>query len=462
MAYRPTSQADLAPVGERAKLEANLTALRTLAALQEAGRPATAGEQSVLARWSGWGALPHVFDPAHPEHTGVRTELQALLGQAGYRAASRTTLNAHYTDAALVQAIWDTLGQAGFGGTAGRVLEPGCGAGTFLGLAPATAAEMVGIELDPTSAAIAAALYPHAQVRAESFADTRLPAGSVDLVVGNVPFGKIALHDPVHNPNRQSLHNHFILKSLALTRPGGVVAVLTSHWTLDATNPAARREIAALGQLVAVIRLPNTVHEKAAGTRVLTDLLVLRRHHPDDHQRLIEGVDPTGHVAPAPQWPGWERAVPVDLEQYPDVRSQPGRQGPAVNEVFGAHPEWVLGQTAVRNGQFGPTVEVLDTTGPAGTAGDDVVVTGVPAVADLLRARLGAALTGAAADLPGGTLFGRAPEDGTTGPLLRAPRRSTTSRGTSQWTRPRRVRSPSSRTGCCAPRPTCRRRRRRS
>jgi len=421
VAYRPTSQADLAPVGERAKLEANLTALRTLAALQEAGRPATAGEQSVLARWSGWGALPHVFDPAHPEHAGVRTELQALLGQAGYRAASRTTLNAHYTDAALVQAIWDTLGQAGFGGTAGRVLEPGCGAGTFLGVAPQTATQLVGVELDPASAAIAAALYPHAQVRAESFGDTRLPAGSVDLVVGNVPFGKIALHDPVHNPNRQSLHNHFILKSLALTRPGGVVAVLTSHWTLDATNPAARREIAALGQLVAAIRLPNTVHERAAGTRVLTDLLVLRRHHPDDHQRLISGVDPTGHVAPEPQWPGWERAVPVDLEQYPDIRSQPGRQGPAVNEVFGAHPEWVLGQTTVRNGQFGPTIEVLDTTGPAGTAGDDVVVTGVPAVADLLRARLGAALTGAAADLPGGTLFGPAPEDGTTGPLLRAP-----------------------------------------
>jgi len=401
-------------VGERAKLAANLAALRALHGLQRRDRPATTDEQAVLARWSGWGALPQVFDATHPEHEEVRSEVQALLGPAGYRAASRTTLNAHYTDAALVQAIWDILEQAGFASTTGRVLEPGCGAGTFLGLAPQTATEMVGVELDPTSAAIAAALYPHAQVRAESFAETRLPGGSVDLVVGNVPFGKIALHDPVHNPNGQSLHNHFILKSLALARSGGVVAVLTSHWTLDATNPAARREIAALGDLVAAVRLPSTVHEKAAGTRVLTDLLVLRRHHPDDQQPPVERVHRPGHAAPERQWPAWERAVPVDLEQYPHVRSsQPGRQGPAVNEVFGAHPEWVLGETTVRNGQFGPTVEVLDTTGPADAAG-------VGAVADLLRDRLGAALQRAAYDLPGGALFGPAPAAGTSVPLLRA------------------------------------------
>ncbi len=415
MAYRPRSQADLAPVGERAKLAANLAALRTLAAVQEAGRPATADEQAILARWSGWGALPHMFDAAHPEHADVRTELQALLGQAGYRAASRTTLNAHYTDAALAQSVWDCLEQAGFAGTAGRVLEPGCGAGTFLGLAPQTATQLVGVELDPTSAAIAAALYPRAQVRAESFGDTRLPAGSVDLVVGNVPFGKVALHDPVHNPNRHSLHNHFILKSLALTRPGGVVAVLTSHWTLDATNPAARREIATLGQLVAAVRLPSTVHERAAGTRVLTDLLVLRRHHPDDQNRMSDiGATGDGTDQTVGDGPAWERALPVDLALYPDVRStKPGRQGPAVNEVFLAHPEWVLGEPTVRNGQFGPTVEVLDTAGPADVAG-------VPAVADLLRTRLGAALQEAAAELPGGTLFGLGPTASTGTPLLRA------------------------------------------
>ncbi len=396
--YRPSSQADLAPAGERSKLGANLAALRTLTALQEAGRPATAGEQAVLARWSGWGALPHVFDPAHPEHEDIRSELLALLGQAGYRAASRTTLNAHYTDAALAQAVWDTLGRAGFAATAGRVLEPGCGAGTFLGLAPAAATELVGVELDPTSAAIAAALYPHAQIRSESFSDTRLPAGSVDLVIGNVPFGKIALHDPVHNPHGQSLHNHFILKSLALARPGGVVAVLTSHWTLDATNPAARCEIAALAQLVAAIRLPSTVHEKAAGTRVLTDLLVLRRHDADVQRD------------PAPrQGLAWQRVVPVDLEHYPDVRStQPGQPGPAVNEVFLAHPEWVLGQTTVRNGQFGPTIEV-------GTDLD------VPDVAKQLHTRLSAALQAASADLPGGSLFGPGRAGGLTVPLLRAP-----------------------------------------
>lgn len=260
--FRPGSQADLAPAGERAKLQANLHALQLLRALQSEGRPVGPDEQAVLARWSGWGAVSTVFDPARREYEAVRHQLGELLGPAGLRAASRTTLNAHYSDAALAQAMWAAVTDAGF--TGGRVLEPGCGAGTFLGLAPGQqdrgaarpAGELIGVELDPTTAAIASALCPHADVRAESFADTRLPLGSVDLAIGDVPFAKVALHDPDFNPSGHSMHNHFIVKALWLTRPGGVVHVLTSHWTLDATNPAARREMAALGELVAAIRLP--------------------------------------------------------------------------------------------------------------------------------------------------------------------------------------------------------------
>jgi len=361
VSFRPAGQGDLAPAGERAKLQANLLALRLLAALREQGRPAGPDEQAVLARWSGWGSLAPVFDPVRTEHNAVREQLAELLGPAGYRAASRTTLNAHYTDAALAQALWQALDEAGFAGTGGRVLEPGCGAGVFLGLAPAAATELIGVELDPTTAAIARLLYPDAHIRAESFADTRLPAGSVDLTVGNVPFGKISLHDPVCNAGGHSLHNHFILKALQLTRPGGVVAVLTSHWTLDATNPAARREMAALAELVTAIRLPSTAHEKAAGTRVLTDLLVLRRHDgpagPDDQPGSAQD---SGVLA-------WERAVPVQVADPtravaaaspggPSVR--PGRSGPAVNEVFTAHPEWVIGTPDVRLAQFGPALDV--------------------------------------------------------------------------------------------------------
>ncbi len=384
--FRPAGQADLAPAGKRAKLQANLTALRTLTALQHAGRSASPQEQSVLARWSGWGALASVFDPARTEHDGVRAELAELLGPAGYRAASRTTLNAHYTDAALASAMWEAIEQAGFAGAGGRVLEPGCGAGTFLGLAPAAATELIGVELDPTTAAVAAALYPHADIRAQSFADTRLPTGSVDLVIGNVPFAKIALHDPVHNAAGHSMHNHFIVKALLLTRPGGVVAVLTSHWTLDATNPAARREMAGLAELVTAIRLPSTAHHRAAGTKVLTDLLVLRRH-PD--------------AAGGPAAVAWERAVPVGPVEVAGTGSRPGA-APAVNEVFLSHPEWVIGDSTVRNGQYGPALDVR-------FDGD---------VAVELRGRLQQALADAG-ERPGWSLFSPPPAPGTEPRVLR-------------------------------------------
>lgn len=175
VAFRPQAQGDLAPAGASAKLAANMAALRTLRGVGEQGRAADAEQQAVLACWSGRGSLPQVFDTSRSDLEPVRTELRGLLGAEGFRAASRTTLNARYTDAALARAVWDVLTEAGFASTTGRVLEPGCGAGTFLGLAPASATRLVGIELDPTTADVAQALYPHADVRAESFADSRLP-----------------------------------------------------------------------------------------------------------------------------------------------------------------------------------------------------------------------------------------------------------------------------------------------
>jgi SAM-dependent methyltransferase len=193
-------------------------------------------------------------------------------------AAARSCLNAHYTSAEVVTAVWAAVAGLGFAG--GRILEPGCGAGNFLALRPDTVdlAQVVGVELDPTTAGIAQRLYPSADIRAESFADTRLPDGWFDLVVGNVPFAKVVLHDRVHNPGRLSLHNHFIVKSLRLTRPGGLVALLTSRWTLDARNPAARREMAELAELVGAVRLPRGAFAAAAGTDAICDLLLLRQH----------------------------------------------------------------------------------------------------------------------------------------------------------------------------------------
>jgi SAM-dependent methyltransferase len=214
-----------------------------------------------------------------------------------------------------VQAVWAAVRGLGF--TGGRVLEPGCGSGNFIAFAPASA-EVTGVELDPVTAGIAAALYPAAQILAESFAATRDPDGSYDLAIGNVPFGKAVLHDTRHNGAGHSIHNHFIVKSLRLVRPGGLVAVLTSRYTMDARNPAARREIASLADLAAAVRLPSGAHQRAAGTAVVTDLLILRRREPGR----------------PPDTTAWEQARMVDVD---------GIQLP-VNEYFLDRPEMVLGE----------------------------------------------------------------------------------------------------------------------
>ncbi|MGO9899189.1 MAG: methyltransferase domain-containing protein [Solirubrobacteraceae bacterium] len=305
-------------------MQANLEALRLLRVFEHKQRSATREEQEVLAAWSGWGAVPQIFDEQRDEWGQAREQLRELIGEDGYEAARRTTINAHYTDPRIAAAIWQAVTALGF--TGGRVLEPGCGAGIFLALAPAEA-QLVGVELDPATAAIARALYPDADIRAESFAHTRLPDAYFDLAVGNVPFADVRLHDPRHNAGAHSLHNHFILKSLHLTRPGGLVAVLTSHYTLDATNPATRREIGALADLVGAVRLPTGAHRRAAGTDALMDLLILRRHHPDEPARGTS----------------WENTRPVDVD---------GRQV-RINSYLAEHPQLVLGELAIGQGMYG-------------------------------------------------------------------------------------------------------------
>ena len=165
----------------------------------------------------------------------MRAQLRLYLNDQEYAAAARSTINAHYTDAAIVQSIWAAVRRLGF--TGGQVLEPGSGSGNFIAFAPPEA-RMTGIEVEPVTAAIAAALYPGAVIRCESFAGTRFPEGAFDLVIGNVPFGDVVLHDPQYNRAGHSIHNYFVLKSLWMTRPSGLVAVLTSRYTLDARNPA--------------------------------------------------------------------------------------------------------------------------------------------------------------------------------------------------------------------------------
>ncbi|MDP9886087.1 N12 class adenine-specific DNA methylase [Sinomonas atrocyanea] len=287
-----------------------------------------------MARWGSWGAqgVWQIFDEDRPEHAAQRQELKELLSEREYLAAKRTTINAHYTDAAYAQAVWGTLARLGF--TEGEVLEPGSGPGTFIGLAP-EGARMTGVELDPVTAGIAQKLYPHAEVRNESFAATRYRAGHFDAVVGNVPFADLVLHDPRHNAGGHSMHNHFIIKSLALTRPGGAVAVLTSSFTLDAGNPAARREMNAMADLIGAVRLPTGAHRRAAGTEALTDLLVFRRREP--------GQEPASTL--------WETVHAKRIDG----------QTTRVNAYFDEHPEHLLGDLHVGHGMYGEATLTLTT-----------------------------------------------------------------------------------------------------
>ncbi|MFF5304813.1 UvrD-helicase domain-containing protein [Streptomyces sp. NPDC013161] len=323
--FRPRGQEDLAPSGRVARIRANIAALRVLHTLRDEQRPATATEQAVLARWSSWGAVPEIFDPRKREFAGLRGELRSLLSEQEWYAAEATTRNAHFTDAALVEPIWQALKDLGF--QEGRLLEPGCGSGNFLAFAP-EAAQMTGVELDPVTAEIAAALYPNAEVRAESFVDTRYPEGYFDGAIGNVPFDEVALTDPIHNPLRLPTHNHFIVKALEMVRPGGLVAVLTSRFTLDSMGKTSRLEIADRADLVGAVRLPAGAHRKAAGTNAVSDLLILRRR---------DGQVPDS----LPEWLGLA-AVQVDSQTKISV-----------NGYFAKHPERVLGTLSVTNTQYG-------------------------------------------------------------------------------------------------------------
>ncbi|WP_406639151.1 DEAD/DEAH box helicase family protein [Amycolatopsis sp. WGS_07] len=282
---------------------------------------ATAADHAILARWSGWGDAGQLFDK--DDFARQRQELHALLTEEQYAAASRSTINAHYTDAGLAATIWNGLQRLGF--TGGTVLEPGCGSGHFIGLAP-SGADMWGVEREPVSAAIARALYPDANVISGPFEEFGATEGFFDAAIGNVPFVHAEFPDRKHNPNKHSVHNGFIIKSLRLVRPGGVVAVLTSRHTLDAVNPGARREIAQFADLLGAVRLPTGAHRRAAGTDAVTDLLILRRREND--------------TDPAVPGETWEKALPLQI----------GDDTANVNLYFHQHPEHILGDLALGHG----------------------------------------------------------------------------------------------------------------
>ncbi|MFF4276138.1 DEAD/DEAH box helicase family protein [Streptomyces sp. NPDC001536] len=367
--FRPKSQKDLAPSGEKARARANVAAVTTLRQIQAENRPATPEEQKILARWSGWGALPIVLadkpeptdgafrdadgnpDPAKyaralkkwESFATERATVRELLNDEEWNAAKANTLNAHYTDSEFVQPLWHLVRELGFNG--GNVLEPGSGSGNFIGAAPENA-RMTGIELDPTTAAISQLLYPDARIINDSFGDVRMPNGHFDMAIGNVPFGRFPMYDEQVNPDlKHSIHDTFILKSLKKVRPGGLVALVTSRYTMDGEDETARRQMSYMADLVGAVRLPAGAHQDAAGTGVVTDILVFRRRFDDEHTHNIDM--------------SWVRSSKTNVNGH-EI---------AVNDYFQQNPRNILGELTTGHGQFSDhdltVIGDKNTTGPA-------------------------------------------------------------------------------------------------
>ncbi|WP_385646327.1 hypothetical protein [Streptomyces sp. SudanB91_2054] len=339
-----------APKTNRARAAANVEAIRVLKTLEAENRPATDEEKRTLARWSGWGSVPIIFasepnekEPRYQqggtregkfekdherwsEYSDIRSELQRVLTPVEFRQASRGVLSMHYTPQPIAEAMWEGLRAFGFDG--GDVLEAGSGAGTFFGVAP-DGARLTGVELDPTTARIAQAIYPHANVLNESFAETDARPGTFDAAIGNVPFARVPFDDKRYPA--ESLHNGFVTKEIALVRPGGITAVITSRQTLDSKGDKARRKMAQYGDLVGAVRLPSGVFNDA-GTGVTTDVLVFRRRE--------DGTEPADT--------SWLDAPERDINGTPHH----------INAYFDEHPEHILGELTTQSGPYGPEVTV--------------------------------------------------------------------------------------------------------
>ncbi|MCD8144722.1 MAG: SNF2-related protein [Oscillospiraceae bacterium] len=308
--------------GPKAKYQANVAAIRLLQHLEAEGLQASPEQQEVLSRYVGWGSLADAFDPNKPAWAQEYQELKSLLTEDEYAAARASTLNAHYTSPTVIKAIYEAVGNMGF--QTGNILEPSMGVGNFFGLLPDSMAgsKLYGVELDSITGRIARQLYPHADIKVAGF-ETTDRRDFYDLAVGNVPFGDYKVNDRPYNKLGFSIHNYFFAKALDQVRPGGVVAFVTSRYTMDAKSPEVRKYLAQRAELLGAIRLPNNAFRANAGTDVVSDIIFFqKRDTPID-------IDP--------DW--------VHLGQTPD--------GFAINSYFVDHPEMVLGELTSQSTQYG-------------------------------------------------------------------------------------------------------------
>lgn len=300
--------------GPKMKFRANMDAIHTLNVLTAEGRSATLEAQQILSRYVGWGGLPDAFDPDNFSWRSEYQELKAALSETDYAAARASTLNAHYTSPTVIRAIYEAVGNMGF--QTGNILEPSCGVGNFFGMLPENMknSRLYGVELDPITGHIAQQLYPKANITVAGF-ETTDRRDFYDLAIGNVPFGQYKVNDPAYNKLGFNIHNYFFAKALDQVRPGGVVAFVTSRYTMDSKDSTVRKYLAQRADLLGAIRLPNNAFKANAGTEVVSDILFLQKR---DRVMDIQ-----------PDW--------VHLGQT--------ENGYAVNSYFTDHPEMVLGNT---------------------------------------------------------------------------------------------------------------------
>lgn len=311
-------------IGEGAPLERfqrNLDAIRTLKTVEAENRAATVEEQAVLAQYVGWGGLADFFDEKNPRYA----ELKELLTDAEYAAARESTLTAFYTPPVVIRGIYAALGQMGF--TQGNILEPACGIGNFLGMLPESmsGSKLYGVELDDLSGRIARQLYQKSSIAVQGYEKTSFPDNFFDVAIGNVPFGQFRVPDKRYDRLNFPIHEYFVAKALDQVRPGGVIAVVTSSYTMDKRTASARKYIAQRAELLGAIRLPNNAFKAAAGTEVVSDILFLQKR---------------------------ERMVDIEPEWVHLATNEDGIQ---MNSYFIDHPDMILGEMKMVSGPFGPT-----------------------------------------------------------------------------------------------------------
>ena len=308
--------------GAKQKYARNIEAIRTLFKLEQEHRGATAEEQQVLSQYVGWGGLADAFDPGKDSWAKEYAELKGLLSEDEYAAARSSTLNAHYTSPTVIRSIYDAVERMGF--RSGNILEPSMGVGNFFGMLPDSMADsrLYGVELDSITGRIAKKLYPQADITVAGF-ETTDRRDFYDLAVGNVPFGQYKVNDKAYNKLGFSIHNYFFAKAIDQVRPGGIVAFVTSRYTMDSKDSTARKHMAERADLLGAIRLPNNAFKANAGTEVVSDIIFLQK-----------------------------RDRPADIE--PDwVQLGKTEDGFAINQYFVDHPEMVLGELTTESTQYG-------------------------------------------------------------------------------------------------------------